>query len=67
MTTARDLELRISMHICQRWLWQIGTGQADHTVPNLLQKKRNTKLLENTQEYNQLLKMMVRINKDIYI
>ena len=30
-------------------------------------KKKSTKLLEYTQEYNLLLKMMVRINKDSYI
>ena len=51
----------------QRWLWQLETGQADHTVPNPLKKKKHTKLLEYTQENKQFFKMMVRINKDSYI
>ena len=38
----------------QRQLWQLGTGQTDSTIP----KKKGTKVLEYTQEYNQLLKII---------
>ena len=50
----------------QRRLWQLGTGQADYSSRST-PKKKCTKLLEYTQEYNQLIKMMIRINKDSYI
>ena len=36
------------------------------TVPYPLQKKKCTQLLKYTQEYNQLLKMMLTINKDTF-
>ena len=50
----------------QRWLWQLGTGQANYSFQST-PKKKCTKSLEYTQEYNQLLKMIVRINKDSYV